>query len=180
MGWKAVRDHYRITHIVQVTDAGLCIGSPYIHDLIVISLSGEILKADGWGNTDLARYATEMKADPKTLRDVVVAPDTFAISLPVFTYEGAEIIEKRCEAYGWPNITHDGHIMHKNTYSADRDLVVEWAKRSCLSRIEWTRELVSEKQADLTETQGRLDRYLADAHALGVKVSDGQMSMRAM
>ena len=30
MGWKNIKEHYRIGHTVHVTDKGICIGSPYI------------------------------------------------------------------------------------------------------------------------------------------------------
>lgn len=30
MGWKNVKEHYQIGHIVCVTSKGLCIGSPYV------------------------------------------------------------------------------------------------------------------------------------------------------
>lgn len=30
MGFKNLKEHYRIKHIVQVTDAGICIGSPWL------------------------------------------------------------------------------------------------------------------------------------------------------
>jgi len=36
MGWKNIKEHYRINHYVQVTEQGICIGSPYIHNIIVI------------------------------------------------------------------------------------------------------------------------------------------------
>ena len=82
MGWKNVKDHYRIGHIVQIKKVGgdhgdvaknaICIGSPYIHDLIVVSLDGDILKRySDHGNDDLTRYMQEMEADPGVLRQLV-------------------------------------------------------------------------------------------------------------
>lgn len=83
MGWKNVKERYRIDHHVQVTQRGICIGSAYIHDLIVIGLNGVIIKPYraceglGWGvNPDLKRYETEMLADLEALRKAVLEPDT--------------------------------------------------------------------------------------------------------
>jgi hypothetical protein len=57
MGWKSVKEHYQIKHIVQVTDKGICVGSPYIHDVIIIGLDGKVLKRDREpSNDDLNRY----------------------------------------------------------------------------------------------------------------------------
>ena len=55
-------------------------------------------------------------------------------SLPVYTYEGGEIIEHKCEAYGWPNLTDDGQVMYNNKFSSDRNEVVRWAKENAEGR----------------------------------------------
>ncbi len=133
MGWKAVRDHYRIEHIVQVVpEKGICIGSGYIHDIIVISLDrGEITKrydpGRGWSrNAALDRYQDEMDADPFKLSEIVAAEDVFERSIPVFTYP------------------------------TDSGLVRTWAIDSAKSRIEFLRQSVKDAEADLAERIQRL------------------------
>lgn len=154
MGYKKLKEHYRIGHLVRVTSKGICIGSPYIHDLIVIGLDGSIIKADdGRDNEDLKRYMAEMKADPEKLREVVLAPDTFETSIPVYTYDGGNIIEKQCEEPGWPNVTHDGDMMFENTYSTDEGEVVKWAKQNAKSGIEWQQRRVEEIKSDLAKME---------------------------
>lgn len=37
MGWKNVKEHYRIGHIVHVKDGKICIGFPHITDIMEIS-----------------------------------------------------------------------------------------------------------------------------------------------
>lgn len=170
MGWKAVRDHYRIDHIVQVTDDGICIGSPYIHNIIVISLDrGEIIKRDRdcWArNTSLARYEAEMDADPFKLAELVAQPDTFERSIPVYTYEGGDIIEKQCEELGYPNITHDGRMQFENTYSPDRGLVRTWAIDNAKAGIEWRRDDITEAERKLADAKDRLAQREADLRKL--------------
>ncbi|UXC93147.1 hypothetical protein EGM87_22900 [Sphingobium sp. RSMS] len=164
MGWKAVRDHYRIEHIVQVTSAGICIGSPYVHDIIVISIDrGEIIRR--WGEPhrgELARYLEEMDADPFKLAELVAQPDTFERSIPVFTYEGGEIIEKQCEELGYPNVTHDGCIQYENTFSPDAGLVRVWAIDNAKAGIKWMTEAVHEAQRELAQKIDRLNQRQAD------------------
>lgn len=170
MGWKNVKERYRIDHRVQVTQEGICIGSAYIYNLIVIGMNGVIIEPYraceglGWGvNPDLKRYETEMLADPEALRKAVLEPDTFSRSLPVWTYDGGDIIEKQCEEYGWPNNTHDGLLMYDNTFSEDREKVVKWAVKDakarrkilgervaeCVSNLEKARQLAEEANRDL-------------------------------
>lgn len=168
MGWKAVRDHYRIEHYVQVTDEGICIGSPYIHDIIVISADrGEITRRWGAPHSGLlGRYLDEMDADPFKLADLVAQADVFERSIPVFTYEGGDIVEKQCEGLGYPNVTHDGCMQYENTFSPDAGLVRVWAIDSAKAGIEWMTEAVENAQRDLRERVERLNQRKADLEQL--------------
>lgn len=52
MGFLTLEKEYGIKHIVAVYDEKkyggkvICIGSPYTHDIIVISMNGELIKRD--------------------------------------------------------------------------------------------------------------------------------------
>lgn len=158
MGWKNIKEHYRIGHHVVVTDEGICIGSSYIHNLIVISLEGKILKGyeDARGNQKLLRYMEEMQADPAKLRELIAKPDIFGSTVPVFTYDGAKIIEERCEIPGWPNVTCTGNMMYDNLYSTDRDEVVKWARRDAELGVEFAKRRIKELEKKLTEARADL------------------------
>ncbi len=163
MGHKTLKEHYRIGHAVCVTEKGICIGSPYIHDLIIVGLDGTIIKADdGRVNEDLKRYMAEMKADPAKLREVVQAKDTFAASIPVYTYYGGNIIEKLCEEPGWPNVTHDGDMMFDNTYSLDKRKAVKWAKKNATAGIECWQRRIKEDRERLAQSESFLKQEQAD------------------
>jgi len=137
MGHKAIKEHYDIGHIVAIHDKQefggpcICIGSPYIHDIIVIRVAdAKVVKrykngeySDGWNtNEDLKRYDLAIFADQETgkLRELIDAPDTFERSLPVFTIRNWAVVRDFCEEYGWPNTTHTGKIMYENTYFKTR------------------------------------------------------------
>jgi hypothetical protein len=158
MAWKNIKDHYRIGHIVKAGDNCIKIGSPYVSDILTILPDGSLK----WGllgpsdNDDLARYHAEMSADPAKLRELYHAPDTFSISLPVYTYQGAEIIEKQCEAYDWPNVTHDGHIQYENTYSRHKDEVIGWAKHNAALGMKMFRRHIRETTQRLKEQEIQL------------------------
>lgn len=161
MGWKSIKEHYNIRHIVQVTSKGICIGSGYIHDIMVIDKNtGVVIKPylkDGWSsNDDLFRYQEEMDANPEKLKELVFQEDTFEKSIPVYTYDGSEIIQEFCEELGWPNITHNGNIMYENTYSEDVEQVIKWAKREAEAIINNSKERVEEIERDLKRVSDRL------------------------
>ena len=173
MGWKAIKDHYRIGHFVQVVPGkGVCIGSPYIHDIFVIDETGKLSKRDsdrfggGSMNADLRRYQEEFDADPAKLKALFEQPDTFEQSIPVYTYEGADIIECFCEQLEWPNVTHDGRMMYENTFSTDRAEVVGWAIRNARYGVEAWTDNVEQRVRDLQEATGHLTRRRADLKTL--------------
>lgn len=171
MGWKNIKEHYRVQHEVQVTDEGICIGSPYIHNIIVIDANGKVVKryADGRGNEDLRRIQDEIDADPAMLRKMVLTVDTFDRSITVYTYdEVGGIIECKCEELGWPNVTHGGSMMYENTFSEDKEQVVKWAKRNMELAVKWTKEAVENAEKQLHKMFGRLaeqETYLAKLEA---------------
>jgi hypothetical protein len=161
MGWKTLKEHYHIEHTVQVTEQGICIGSPYIHNIIVVGLDGTIVKAyEGhWAdNKDINRYMSEMKSDPAKLREVVLAKDTFSASIPVFTYAGATIIKKLCETPGWPNCTHDGQMMYENTHSTDRNKVIAWAKENNTAALRLEFERSEQLEDETRKANKRLNK----------------------
>lgn len=157
MGWKAVKEHYRIVHIVHVKDQGICIGSPYINDIMLIDRGGRLVKRyEGNSNKDLMRYQQEMDADPDTLRRLVEAADEFEKSVTVYTYEGGDIIEKRCEQLGYPHVTHDGELMYENTFSADKQYIIARAKLNAKAGIDGWGRTVSETEQRLSEQRALL------------------------
>jgi hypothetical protein len=157
MGWKRIKDHYNIGHIVHVTKAGICIGSPYISDIIVIGLDGKMVKryADR-SNADLERYQREFDADPDLLCHLANEPDEHSNAIAVYTYGGGNIIEKLCDEPGWPNVTHDGALMFNNTYSSDKADGVKWAKREAALGVKYRRQNLTEAKMRLEQCREQL------------------------
>lgn len=173
MGWKNVKEHYRIGHIVHITDEGLCVGSPYIHNLIVVSMEGKVTSTREAWNDDLRRYLREFDADPEKLRRLIESQDHVSASVPVYTYEGAKIIEKQCEKPGWPNVTHDGCLMYDNTFSENRDTIVERAKRDAASGVSLGERRVSQLRDELAEAERGLAQDRADLVVLNATEGEG-------
>lgn len=158
MGWKAVRDHYRIEHFVQVRDGHICIGSPYIPDLIRIDMAGRVKsnKLDT-GNAELKRYQAEFEADPELLAQLVRTDDVFDKSTPVYTWEQGEILELACEEPGWPNVTHCGRMMYENTFSTDRRETIRRAIRDAEAGVKCFSEHAELLRKQLAENSTRLN-----------------------
>ena len=164
MGWKSVKEHYRIGHYVTVDrEKGICIGSPYVHDLIVIGFDGVVKKRpDRTHNDDLCRYLREFDADRELLKQLILQEDKFEKSLPVWTYFGSRIVEKFCEEYGWPNVTHDGLMMYANTFSKERAVIVRAAYRNAKAGHELTGDRVEQAYKEFEEVEARRKGYFSD------------------
>ena len=145
MGIKALKERYRIEHIVQLDKNGdILIGSPYVNCIIRISPEGKILKRyeDGRINEDLRRYQQEMDEDVLTgeLKRLIDLPDTFGELTPVYTCKGANIVKKFCEKTGWPNITTDGELMYENNFFLTPAKAYEYLLRNTViskSELRW-------------------------------------------
>ena len=173
MGFKSVKEHYQIGHTVHVTSEGICIGSPYIPNLIIIGLDGTLKKReDGRHNEDLARYMAEFDADPAKLKELIAQPDTFTKSLPVFTWEGGEIIEAKCEEYGWPKTTHEGQMMYENTFFKSKAQAVKAAKSDASVGVKWRRESIAEAEQKIADNMADLARCQANLAKLNADYPD--------
>ena len=183
MGWKNVKVHYGITHYVMVADKGICIGSGYVHDLLVVTNSDEPrdwrdsvdrtetkigCNLSLWRPRHLGQgepfdgIVKAMMDDPATLRRLIETPDTFSASVPVYTYDyDGNIIDKLCEEPGWPNVTHDGDMMYENTFSTDRDQVIKWAQRNMEAGRENAALDIEQQEEELARTRERLSRFEA-------------------
>jgi hypothetical protein len=168
MGWKNVREHYRIGHIVKLVDGNVHVGSSFVGDLLSISPEGAITRSrivDRHGG-DLGRYQDEIEADPARFVELLRSPDTFERSIPVFTWEGARIVERLCEETGWPNVTHDGDLMHDNRYSTDRDKTVARAIRDAEAGVSTYERAVEDAREELARREALLAGSRADVAIL--------------
>ncbi|HDR9103691.1 hypothetical protein [Paraburkholderia sp. A3RO-2L] len=180
MGWKAVRDHYRIGHHVQVNEKGICIGSGYIHDIIVVSLAGELVKTYGRGsNEELARYEAEMLADPARLKALVAQQDVFGETMPVYTYAGGRIIEKRCEVFGYPHATTEGDCMYANLFFRTREEAIRAALNSAHSSVNGWQSALDELRTRVEETTRHLEQVQHNLAELTAQYPDAAAAVAA-
>lgn len=157
MGWKTLKERFEIKHLVQVTERGICIGSPYVHDILVVDMKTGVAAPSSIFN-DFMKDACPLlgQATARETLAAIEATDQFAASIPVYTYDGAEIIEKLCEEPGWPNVTHDGCMMYENTFSTDRAQVIAWAKTNADSAISWRTSAIAEAEDKIAELRKQL------------------------
>lgn len=158
MGWKNVKDHYRIRHFVHLRDGNICIGSAYIADIIVVRPDGTLLKEDRSSSPDLRRYQDEITADPATFQRLMQEPDQFSSSITVYTFADGQILAQQCEEPGWPNVTHDGHLMYDNSHFTDRSKCIQRAISEYDAGASLARRDIAAAEAELQSSRDELAR----------------------
>lgn len=151
MGWKTFKEKFNIEHQVCITERWLCIGSPYIHNLAIIDTeTGEIVKGSPAFTDFLSKYYPKIIESTKEERLAAIRViDSFKSNIPVYTFSGGAIIQRLAESVGYPNVTHDGHLMHDNTYFKTKTEAIDAAISDNSSWLEYNLRSIGEKKAEL-------------------------------
>lgn len=164
MGYKTVKEHYGIKHIVAIYEEResegkcICIGSPLCHNLIVIRISDAKVTRRYSGNSNeyLPKYNEALLRDQENgiLRKLIDKEDVFDKSLPVYTINDYHVVKEYCEEYGWPNVTHAGNMMYDNTYFRTKEEAYRYLLRDTSSRVRYcrTRERIREALEKIGKT----------------------------
>lgn len=169
MGIKRLKEKYKIEHLVQKTEKGICIGSPYYHDIIVLNNEGKFVTMyknrnynDGWStNEDLKRYQEEMIIDSENgvLKQIIDEKDDFNNLQPIFTIHDGKLIETFCEKYGYPNLTIEGEMMYENTFFKNKEEAIKYGLNECNGWIEMLEKRIEELKSDISEKQNRINHF---------------------
>lgn len=76
-----------------------------------------------------------MAGDQALVRHLIESPDVFAADILVYYFDGEELKESKCEALGWPNITHDGLIMYETVFFATRQEAIDKKRADLANEI---------------------------------------------
>ena len=179
MGWKAVKEHYRIVHIVHVRGGKVMIGSPYITEMFVLNGDGSFSTCRsirGNEGGDIGRYIEEFQADPSKLASLIEQEDTYGDSKVVYSANNGKIVEQMCEEFGFPNVTNDGELMYENTHFMTREEAARSGLRNIRARVENANRHVAEMREKLAEAvayqitaQQEYESYTAIAKNLGIE-----------
>lgn len=148
MGWKNVKEYFRIAEPVHIVDGRLMIGVA-LKTRRIVEKDGRFSRRIEGDGIAVPAHQVEMEAQPQKVSLLLRADDTFERSITVYTFTDGKIIEKLCENAGWPNVTHDGALMLRERYSTDLNEVVVWAKADVARKIK-------ETKASLKATSDRL------------------------
>lgn len=166
-GWKSFKEQFKITHNIQITEDGLCIGSGYVHNLITVNpQTGLIIENPTFSGFIKEYYPQLLNVSPQKSIQALQAPDTFSKSIPVFTYEGSQIIEEQAEEFGYPHPTYSGKMQYENTFFKTKQQALMAAKTNNQAGISLTQEAIKSYQAKLDELNLELKKLLTEQSEL--------------
>ena len=159
MGWKSFKEYFNITHNVHIGKDKLNIGSPMCSDLVIIDINtGKIIK-DGIISGFLQEYYPKiLEVSEDKILDLINKEDSFENSLTVYTFKDDQIIEKKADKYGYPNITHDGELMYDNTFFKTYDEALNKAISEMEAGIDILTRTVEDKEKSLKESKDWLEK----------------------
>lgn len=155
MGWKAVKDHYKINHHVVIENGNLLIGSSFISDIISVSLSQFMVTTTFKIPKELRSFIDNY--DTNEFKAVFGEKDHFSKSIPVWAFDGKEIVEMECEELGWPNVTHCGSMMYENTHFKSKEEAIEHAISDTEAGIRMSRRQITRLEEDLISERSSLE-----------------------
>lgn len=167
MGFKAFKDHFGIeNHIVSIQDGVLHIGSDFVSRLVGFDMqTGKVLINDAFSGFLSKQYPEILNCTDEERLALIQTQDQFKQSIPVYTSLNGQIIEKKCEALGFPNVTHDGEIMYENSHFSNEADAVKYEQLNLQCKIEIQQSSISdleaklaEKKRNLAETKKQLDQ----------------------
>ena len=155
MGWKSFKDRLNIRHSVHIDKGRLCIGSPYVPDIVVFDMNTGELKKDGIGNDGRflrETYPNILNIPATTIKSIIDEPDSFTRAIPIFKFDGENVVRKYTENTGWPNVTHDGEKIYDNTFFESEIEATKDGLETLASTIEFY-------EKEIVEAAGRKNRY---------------------
>ena len=139
MGWKTFKQAFGLERFqVSISDGKVVIGAGLIPDRASVDLTtGELTGNNSFDCIFLQQHCRALLQSTAEQRLAALhAEDIFDTAITVYSYENNKILEHQCEVLGWPNVTHQGELMYDNLHSPDKALVVSWAKRDTMRRLE--------------------------------------------
>ena len=158
MGFKTFKEHFGIkNHIVSVEEGFINIGSTYVSKLARINMeTGEIIINDAFGAFLIDNYPEMIRSTNQDRLALIKKEDKFQHSIPVYTFVNGQIIEKKCEELGFPNVTHDGEIMYENTHFTDKATAIHYALEDLNYKIVNYKESIADLEAKLAEKKSKI------------------------
>jgi hypothetical protein len=170
MGWKTFKEHFNIEHKVHIDGNKLLIGSDYVQDLAWIDLNTFEANCNSTFSNFLGEhYSNLLTSSTEAIKELIQREDTFEKSLPIFYYDWENkniVTDDFTEAYGYPNVTHKGDLIHDNTHYKDIKELVNYVMKEINYSISSIKEETDRLRKKIETNDEWVKKYNEDYNAL--------------
>lgn len=161
MGWKALKEHFKIDGVVSVRDGYIWVGSEHVPMLIRVNMeTGTVEQDTAFPSFGISYCQSLFKAAAEDIKSLIDAEDYFDVSIPIYTYDETGVVVKYCESPSWPNVTHDGSLIYANSFSIDKNEIEVLAKVNARSWIRLCEEQIQTSEEKLDALNKERDKWL--------------------
>lgn len=167
MGWKALKQKFSIDGTISIEGEELHVGSGFVTSLVVVNLkTGHVSESAAFAGSNGDRFKALLTASKEDILSVLELKDVFEKSIPIYRYENNVIIEELCEIPSYPHNTHSGLLIYENTFSTDKEKIIERAKRELDAGIEMASKTLVKLERDLKELKVYVDEMKQQRESL--------------
>lgn len=165
---KSILNDTRYT--VHNIEDKVCVGSPLCSDLISLDKKTFKIKyaLDTWGK-GRGSLASDGKSellfiwdklqelvDDGRISDIINGNDILESPLLVFTCINGVLIETTTDAYGWPNVTVSGEMMHNNDYFKTKIEAIVYGIEDLEAGISMYERHLKEREEEVQKIKDRI------------------------
>lgn len=171
-------------YTVAFYDDYIGIGSPLCHDLIKVDIFPESFKItyalDAFRKGRKAINHPELEfiwdklhelIGSHEIEDIINGNDELENPLPVYTVTRGKFISTFTDAYGWPNVTIEGHMMHDNDYFDNPKDALCYGIKEATYAEEWAIQSLNELNEMVEEKKKRIQEYQNNISELNHKLT---------
>lgn len=158
-------------YTVAFYDKYIGIGSPLCHDLIRLDVEDGKLKyaLDTWrkGRESVLHHEEltfiwdklQELVDSGEISEIINNNDVLENPLPVYTVKAGKLHCTTTDAYGWPNVTVEGYMMHDNDYFKTVGEAVDYGIKEYEYRVKTFEERIVEVEKELDRLKDYKQEY---------------------
>lgn len=158
-------------YTVAFYDTYIGIGGPLCHDLIRLDIENGNIKyaLDTWrkGRESVLHHEEltfiwdklQELVDSGDINDIINNNDVIENPLPVYTVKDGKLLCTTTDAYGWPNTTVEGYMMHDNDYFKTIGEAVEYGIKEYEYRAKGMEERIEEVEKELDRLKWHKQEY---------------------
>jgi hypothetical protein len=167
-------------YAVHFRDGKVCIGSPYVSELITVHAETMQIKyaLDTFHEGRKSIHSKKLEfiwdkllefIESGELKTIIENNDSTEGMFPVYSCKEGKIRQQFADVFGWPNPTHDGEMMYDGTFFKTETEAIEYGIKDLTGWCMHFKEHVAKLEGEIVEEKSRLEKWTDRLEALKEK-----------